>query len=128
MIDLSNVKAPGWQRVVAELNAAAPDDRSFLERLVRILAQVSAARQAVLFAPDRTDGEEIEPRVELIYPPVAMNGAGASGGDESDAPAPKARAKSSSASSANDTSTGSGTAGGVEFAKDVKVDEICDLS
>ena len=56
MIDLTNVKAPGWHRVVAELNSPAPDDRAYLERLVRILAQVSAARQAVLYFPDRTDG------------------------------------------------------------------------
>ncbi len=68
MIDLSNVRAPGWQQVVTELNSPAPDDRVFLERLVRIVAQVTAARQGVLFGPDRTDGEEIEPKVELIWP------------------------------------------------------------
>jgi multidrug efflux pump subunit AcrA (membrane-fusion protein) len=68
LIDLSNVRAPGWQQVVAELNALAPDDRTFLDRLLRIVAQVTAARQGVLFAPDRTDGEEIEPKVELIWP------------------------------------------------------------
>lgn len=68
MIDLSNVRAPGWQQVVAELNSAAPDDRNFLERLLRVVSQVTAARQGVLFGPDRTDGEEIEPKVELIWP------------------------------------------------------------
>ncbi len=68
MIDLSNVRAPGWQQVVAELNSAAPDDRAFLERLLRIVSQVTAARQGVLFAPERADGEEIEPRVELVWP------------------------------------------------------------
>jgi len=68
LIDLSNVRAPGWQQVVAELNSAAPDDRAFLERLLRIISQVTASRQGVLFAPDRTDGEEVEPRVELIWP------------------------------------------------------------
>ena len=68
MIDLSNVRAPGWQQVVAELNSAAPDDRAFLERLLRIVSQVTAARQGVLFMPDRADGEEIEPRVELVWP------------------------------------------------------------
>lgn len=68
MIDLTNVKAPGWQRVVAELSANAPDDRAYLERLLRIIAQVSAARQAALLVPDKTDGEEIEPRIELVHP------------------------------------------------------------
>ncbi len=68
MIDLSNVRAPGWQQVVTELNSPAPDDRAFLERLLRIVSQVTAARQGVLFTPDRTDGEEIEPRVEFIWP------------------------------------------------------------
>ncbi|MBX3403992.1 MAG: HlyD family efflux transporter periplasmic adaptor subunit [Phycisphaeraceae bacterium] len=68
MIDLSNVRAPGWQQVVAELNSAAPDDRAFLERLLRIVSQVTAARQGALFMPDRADGEEIEPRVELVWP------------------------------------------------------------
>jgi len=68
LIDLSNVRAPGWQQVVTDLNSPAPDDRVFLERLVRIVAQVTAARQGVLFGPDRADGEEIEPKVELIWP------------------------------------------------------------
>src|SRR5690349_17469789 len=49
MIDLSNAKAPGWHRVVADLSASAPDDRSFMARLVTVLAQVSGARQGVLF-------------------------------------------------------------------------------
>ncbi len=68
MIDLSNVRAPGWQQVVAELNAAAADDRAFLERLLRIVSQVTAARQGVLFSPDRAEGEEIEPKAELVWP------------------------------------------------------------
>lgn len=68
MIDLSSVRAPGWQQVVAELNAAAADDRAFMERLLRIVSQVTAARQGVLYLPDRGDGEEVEPRVELVWP------------------------------------------------------------
>ncbi len=68
MIDLTNIKAPGWQRVVAELTGGAPDDRAYLERLLRIVAQVSAARQAALLVPDRTDGEDVEPRVEIVWP------------------------------------------------------------
>lgn len=57
MIDLSNVKTPGWARIVAELNAQAPDDRSFLQRLVAVLAQVSGARQGVLWALEPAGSE-----------------------------------------------------------------------
>ncbi len=49
MIDLSSIKAPGWQRVVANLSSPAPDDRAYVARLVTVLAQVSGARQGVLF-------------------------------------------------------------------------------
>ena len=73
MIDLSSLKAPGWQRIVAELNAPAPDDRIYLERLLRVLAQVSAARQAVLYVADKTDGEEVDPRVDMVWPPSGMD-------------------------------------------------------
>lgn len=73
MIDLSSLKAPGWQRIVAELNAPAPDDRVYFERMLRILAQVSAARQAVLYVPDKSDGEEVDPRVELVWPPSGLD-------------------------------------------------------
>lgn len=73
MIDLSSLKSPGWQRIVAELNAPAPDDRVYMERLLRVLAQVSAARQAVLYVPDRMDGEDVEPRVEMVWPPTELD-------------------------------------------------------
>ncbi len=73
MIDLSSLKAPGWQRIVAELNAPAPDDRVYYERLLRVLAQVSAARQAVLYVPDKMDGEEVDPRVDMVWPPSGMD-------------------------------------------------------
>ncbi|HEX2839292.1 MAG TPA: HlyD family efflux transporter periplasmic adaptor subunit [Phycisphaerales bacterium] len=49
MIDVSNIKAPGWQRVVGELAVQMPDDRIFLLRLLSTLGQVSGAKQAVLF-------------------------------------------------------------------------------
>jgi hypothetical protein len=68
MIDLTNVKAPGWQRIVAELTATSPDDKTYFERLLRIIGQVSAARQSALLVANRTDGEEIEPRVEMVWP------------------------------------------------------------
>ncbi|MBX3358295.1 MAG: HlyD family efflux transporter periplasmic adaptor subunit [Phycisphaeraceae bacterium] len=78
VIDLSNLKAPGWGKVVADLSAAAHDDKSYMDRLMGILAQVSAARQAVLWIPDRREeGGEVEPRAASIWPPVqAQPGAG----------------------------------------------------
>ena len=71
MIDLTSLRAPGWGRVVAELSAPAPDDRAYLERLMAVMAQVSAARQAVLMAPDRREGDEAEVRVVAVWPPDA---------------------------------------------------------
>ncbi len=69
MIDLTNLKSPGWQRVVAELAAGAPDDKAFFERLMRVMAQVSAARRATLMVPSRAgESEEIEPRVVSVWP------------------------------------------------------------
>lgn len=83
MIDLSSLKSPGWQRVVAELTAIAPDDRTFLMRMVGVLGHVAGARQAALYAlPKPEDGgveggagtELVEPRVLLVWPP--QSGAG----------------------------------------------------
>ena len=72
MIDLSSLKATAWQRVVAELSAAAPDDQAFLARLAAVLGQVAGARQAVLFAFDTPgEGGAVEPRVVLAWPPPA---------------------------------------------------------
>ena len=71
MIDLSKLRAPGWQRVVAELTSPAPDDRAFLMRLLSVLAQAAGARQAVLFAAGVTDddaGAEVEPRALAVWP------------------------------------------------------------
>jgi multidrug efflux pump subunit AcrA (membrane-fusion protein) len=72
VIDLSNIKAPGWQRVVAELAAPAPDDRAFLARMVAALGQVSAARQAVLHliprAPDDAAAPTVEAKPVMIWP------------------------------------------------------------
>ncbi len=82
MIDVSNIKAPGWQRVVAELTqpvAGEAADGEFLARLLRVLAQVSAARQAVLWAPDRTDGEEVNPSARATWPPPGMDMNGGAG-------------------------------------------------
>ncbi|NUQ54205.1 MAG: hypothetical protein HUU19_16135, partial [Phycisphaerales bacterium] len=76
MIDLSNMKAPGWSRLVADLAAPAPDDRIFLARLLGVLGQVSTARQGVLFtiasAPkgERPDEPtpDVEPKAVLVWP------------------------------------------------------------
>jgi multidrug resistance efflux pump len=46
--DVSSIKAPGWQRVVAELTAPAADTNIFLLRMLGVLGQVSGARQGVL--------------------------------------------------------------------------------
>ncbi|MCG3124235.1 MAG: hypothetical protein GIKADHBN_02687 [Phycisphaerales bacterium] len=77
MIDLSSLKATGWQRVVADLSSQAPDDRAFVARLVTKLAQVSGARQGVLFiipesqsAPD--EAVPAAPPVEADARPIFM--------------------------------------------------------
>lgn len=71
MNDVTNIKAPGWQRIVAELSSGAPDDQVFLDRLLRILSQIAAARQAVLFVPAAGSSGELAARPIAVYPPVA---------------------------------------------------------
>lgn len=67
MIDLSNLRAPAWQRVVAELSQPAADDRVFALRLAAVLGQVSGASQAVFWAVTmRQDGPE--PHPAAIWP------------------------------------------------------------
>jgi hypothetical protein len=66
LTDQQELSSSAWQRLVAELSAPAPDDRAFLDRLLRVLGQVSAARQAVVFVP--MNGE----RGELIVRPIAL--------------------------------------------------------
>lgn len=70
MIELSDLKAPGWQRVVSELTTPAPDDRAFLARLLAVMGQVSAARQGVLHAiVQREDGPNgPEARPDMVWP------------------------------------------------------------
>ncbi len=97
MIDATNLKAPGWQRVVAELSAPAPDDRAFVVRLLACLTQVSGARQGVLLVVDRSSGEvseggasgagansgvgAVEPRAISVWPPATSGGAAGGGGE-----------------------------------------------
>lgn len=66
LTDQRELNSIAWQRLVAELSAPAPDDRTFLDRLLRVLGQVSAARQAVVFVP--MNGE----RGELVVRPIAL--------------------------------------------------------
>lgn len=68
MNDLSNLKAPGWQRVVSELAAPANDDKLFLIRLVSVLGQVSDARQAVLWAVPIQKDDPSDPAALVVWP------------------------------------------------------------
>jgi len=69
VIDLTSLKAPGWDKVVAELSAPAPDDRAFLERLTRIIGQVSASRQAAVFLPAQgSSAGELSARLLSLWP------------------------------------------------------------
>lgn len=71
MIDVSNLKAPGWQRVVADLVVPVSDDRAFLVKLLGVLGQAAGARQGVLFVmpPDRNDDPAgVEPMPIVLWP------------------------------------------------------------
>ncbi len=86
MIDLSNLKAPGWQRVVAELTAPAQDDRAYVLRLLSVLGQVSGARQAVFFSvTGQREQEQAVPeaKAELVWPVPVEGGDQASPEDRS---------------------------------------------
>ncbi|MGD9690314.1 MAG: efflux RND transporter periplasmic adaptor subunit [Phycisphaerales bacterium] len=73
MIELSSLIAPGWQRVVAELSADCPDDKTYLERMLRVIAKVSAARQAVVFLPGG-DAPADGPRPLCLWPAPGPGG------------------------------------------------------
>lgn len=72
MIDLQQLRAPAWQRVVAELSVPVADDRAFLARLLSVVAQVAGARQAVLMAVgsggESEDAALAEPRILTVWP------------------------------------------------------------
>jgi multidrug efflux pump subunit AcrA (membrane-fusion protein) len=69
VIDLSNLRAPGWQRVVAELAMPASDDRVFAVRLTGVLGQVAGARQAVFWSLSAKDeGTGPEARASAVWP------------------------------------------------------------
>lgn len=104
MIDMSKLKAPGWKRVVAELSATAPDDNTFLVRLVSVLGQVAGARQVVLFAIDSAAGDEQtehgEARSLFVWP--TQPGGGQTVQSEVEY-APDARSAAAACASANET-------------------------
>lgn len=81
MIDVSNMKAPGWQRVVADLVTPVHDDRAFLVRLLGVLGQVAGAKQAVLFLvpPSRDDDPAGVTPTPMLTWPFAASGADAQG-------------------------------------------------
>ncbi len=72
MIDQGKLRSPGWQRIVAELTADAPDDRVFLMRLLAVISQASGAKQGVLWAVPSAEGDDAqaaaEPRSLLVWP------------------------------------------------------------
>jgi biotin carboxyl carrier protein len=70
MIDISNIKSPGWQRVVGDLSQPLPDDRVFLLRMLSTLAMVSGARQGVLHAlsPGASDNAPPEVKAAQVWP------------------------------------------------------------
>ncbi|MEZ6234548.1 MAG: efflux RND transporter periplasmic adaptor subunit [Phycisphaerales bacterium] len=69
--------------MVAELSAAAPDDRAFLGRLLSVIAQVAGARQALLIAVGSGgEGEDenlAEPRVLTAWPAEVGKSLGSGG-------------------------------------------------
>lgn len=67
MIDLTQIRAPGWEQVVRELTAPAPDDETFLKKLTAVLGQVSGARQASLLAV-ASGADDQQPRALFVWP------------------------------------------------------------
>ncbi len=69
MIDVSNIKSPGWHRVVAELSQPLPDDRVFLLRLLATLGLVSNSRQGVLHSVlPGSEGSPAEVKPAQVWP------------------------------------------------------------
>ncbi len=72
MIDQSKLRSPGWQRIVSELTADAPDDRVFLVRMLAVVSQASGAKQGVLWAVPSADSDDaqaaVDPRGLLVWP------------------------------------------------------------
>ncbi|CAN5821847.1 hypothetical protein BH11PLA1_BH11PLA1_00300 [soil metagenome] len=64
-----------WRQLVAELAEPAPDDRAFLDRLLRVLGQVAAARQAVVYVPMTGERGEVVVRPIALWPSTGKPGA-----------------------------------------------------
>lgn len=71
MKDVKEINAVVWQRLIAELAAPAPDDQAFLDRLLRVIAQASGSRQAVVFVPTAGDKGEMIVRPLAAWPSAA---------------------------------------------------------
>lgn len=69
MIDQTNLKAPGWQKVVHELLTPAPDDGAYMARLLSVLGQVAGAKQAVLLSVSVGEGAIADPKPMVVWPP-----------------------------------------------------------
>jgi hypothetical protein len=61
--EVQNIRALGWQRVVADLAGSVPDDRVYLLRLMATLGQVTGASQGVLLAMQAGSGDAPAPEV-----------------------------------------------------------------
>lgn len=70
MTDATNTKSSPWTRIVAELVAPAPDDRTFLARMTTVLGRVASARAAVLLrVPSAGEsGEAADPQPQFAWP------------------------------------------------------------
>ncbi|MGP1273435.1 MAG: efflux RND transporter periplasmic adaptor subunit [Phycisphaerales bacterium] len=69
---MNQIKTPGWPAIVAELSAAAGDERAFPSVLLAAMGRVTGARQAALLAP-APPGESTGPgevRATLVWPAV----------------------------------------------------------
>ncbi len=67
MNDASGVDVGAWQQVVRELQRPEATDQVYVQRLTQLLGQITAARQAVLFAP----GADVEVQMPVYVWPIA---------------------------------------------------------
>jgi hypothetical protein len=78
VIDLSNLNAPGWRRIVADLTAASGDERTFPNHLLAAMGQVAGARQAAMFMPSGAGSESgDQPTATLVWPEGPTDGTSA---------------------------------------------------
>jgi len=76
VIDLSNLNAPGWRRIVADLTAASGDERTFPNHLLAAMGQVAGARQAAMFVNTGAGQDPSDqPLATLVWPVGPTDGA-----------------------------------------------------